>query len=84
MPRLTPALRWDYPRLTVLWVEDKTEALARSVDSGTLDAALVALEAGVGEVEWEIEGYDRFVLATPRDHLRGDSLVILQCENHEK
>ena len=40
----------------------------RSVQGGTLDAALLALEANIGDVEREIIGPDLFVLATPVGH----------------
>ena len=71
LPRLTAAFRAAYPRLTVLWVEDKTEVLVRSLDGGTLDAALVALEADIGDVDREVIGSDAFVLATPVGHPLG-------------
>jgi LysR family transcriptional regulator, hydrogen peroxide-inducible genes activator len=71
LPSLTPVLRIEYPRLTFLWVEDKTDALVRSLDAGTLDAALLALEADLGAVEHEVIARDDFVLATPRDHALG-------------
>ncbi|HJQ57160.1 MAG TPA: LysR substrate-binding domain-containing protein [Vineibacter sp.] len=70
LPRLTVALRDAYPRLTVLWVEEKTEALVRGLD-GTVDAALLALEADIGDVEREVIGPDPFVLATPVGHPLG-------------
>src|SRR5215469_18409680 len=38
LPSATPALRSAYPRLTTVWVEDKTDALVRSLEAGTLDA----------------------------------------------
>lgn len=71
LPRLTAALRLAYPRLTVLWVEEKTELLVRSLERGALDAALVAIEADIGDVEREIIGRDPFVLATPVGHPLG-------------
>lgn len=71
VPRLTAALREAYPRLTVLWLEDKTDALARSLQTGRIDAALLALEADVGEIAREIIGTDPFVLATPVGHPLG-------------
>lgn len=71
LPRLASALRAAYPRLTVLWVEDKTAALVRSLEAGTLDAVLLALEADVGDVEREVIGPDPFVLATPKGHPLG-------------
>jgi LysR family hydrogen peroxide-inducible transcriptional activator len=54
-----------------MWVEDKTEVLVHSLDSGALDAALLALEAEIGDVEREVVGVDPFVLATPLDHPLG-------------
>lgn len=71
LPRLTAALRETYPRLTVLWVEDKTQILVRSLEGGMLDAALLALEANIGDVERGIIGPDPFVLATPVGHPLG-------------
>ncbi len=71
LPRLTAALRETYPRLTVLWVEDKTQILVRSIEGGMLDAALLALEANIGDVERGIIGPDPFVLATPVGHPLG-------------
>lgn len=72
LPRLTTALRKAHPRLTVLWVEDKTESLLCGLDAGNLDAALLALEADIGDVEREILGTDPFLLATPAGHPLGE------------
>jgi LysR family transcriptional regulator, hydrogen peroxide-inducible genes activator len=71
LPRVSAALRRAHPRLTALWIEDKTDALLRSLEAGTLDAALLALEADVGDVEREVIGHDPFVLATPAKHPLG-------------
>jgi LysR family hydrogen peroxide-inducible transcriptional activator len=71
LPRITPALRSRYPRLTVNWVEDKTDALLRQLDFGRVDAVLIALEADIGDVEREIVARDPFVLATPPGHPLG-------------
>ncbi|WP_428266323.1 LysR substrate-binding domain-containing protein [Haliangium sp.] len=71
LPRVTPTVRAAYPELTVLWVEDKTEAIVRSLERGQLDAALVALEADIGDLAHAVIGRDRFVLATPADHPLG-------------
>jgi LysR family hydrogen peroxide-inducible transcriptional activator len=71
LPRLTTAVRSAFPRLTLFWVEDRTEVLVRSLDAGTLDAVLLALEADVGDVEREVIGRDPFVLATPAGHPLG-------------
>jgi LysR family hydrogen peroxide-inducible transcriptional activator len=68
LPEVDPALRAAYPRLTLVWVEDKTEVLVRRVERGELDAALLALEADLGSLEHEPIGRDRFVLATAPGH----------------
>jgi LysR family transcriptional regulator, hydrogen peroxide-inducible genes activator len=67
LPSATPALRRAYPQLTTVWVEDKTETLVQSLEAGAIDAALLALEAEIGEVEHEVVAADPFVLATRRD-----------------
>lgn len=64
LPIAAPALRSAYPRLSIVWAEDKTEVLVKRLDEGTLDAALLALEAELGDVEWEALAKDPFVLAT--------------------
>jgi len=71
LPAITPALRAAYPRLNLLWVEDKTDVLVRRLDAGTLDAVLLALEADIGDVEHEVIARDDFVLATPKGHMLG-------------
>jgi LysR family hydrogen peroxide-inducible transcriptional activator len=64
LPKVTPALRAQFPRLTVMWIEDKTEVLLRSLDDGALEAAVLALEAEIGDVEREVIALDPFVLVT--------------------
>lgn len=68
LPSVTPALRKAFPKLSVAWIEDKTEAVANLLASGALDAALVALEAELGDVEHAVVAKDPFVLVTRRDH----------------
>ncbi len=68
LPEVVPTLRRRLPLLHVQWIEDKTDALVDRLLAGTLDAALLALEARLGDLEQEIIATDPFVLATPRDH----------------
>lgn len=71
LPRVSAGIREAYPRLNLLWVEDKTEVLIRRLEAGELDGALLALEANIGHVDHEVVAFDPFVLATPRDHPLG-------------
>ena len=68
LPDVVPEVRERHPELTAVWVEDKTESLVASLREGKLDAALLALEAPVGEVESEPVIEDPFVLAAPPGH----------------
>lgn len=90
LPRLDPALRQALPHLEVVWREDKTAALTAAVQAGELDAALLALESELGDLEHAVIGRDPFVLAGAVDHplacaagrarlsdLRGAALLLL-------
>jgi LysR family hydrogen peroxide-inducible transcriptional activator len=68
LPHVTPALRAAYPRLTLQWVEDKTHVLVRNLNSGAIDAAVLALEADIGDVEREVIARDPFVLVVPTNN----------------
>lgn len=71
LPRIAPALRRAYPALRLLWVEDKTEVLSRSLSTGALDAAVVALESDLGEVDEAVIAADPFVIAAAPDSALG-------------
>ena len=68
VPEIDPALRKAYPGLTLLWTEEKTEVLVQRIEHGELDAAFLALEADLGDLEQEAIGLDPFVLAVPEAH----------------
>lgn len=68
LPEVAPALRAQYPRLTVQWTEDRTAALLRDIDRGRLDAILLAQVAGMEHLEHELVADDEFVLAGPKRH----------------
>lgn len=94
LPSLAPALRRAFPDLNVVWVEDKTASLVRGLELGDLEAAIVALEADLGDVEREEIARDAFLLAVPPGHwlsrkespvraaeLKGESVLLLD-EGH--
>jgi LysR family hydrogen peroxide-inducible transcriptional activator len=68
LPLLTPKLRTEFERLTIAWLEDKTGTLVAKLADGSLDAALVALEAELGEIDKEVIAKDPFVVAAAPDH----------------
>ena len=73
LPDIDPVLREHYPKLQWLWTENKTEVLLRQLRDGELDVAIMALEADIGDVPYEILSQDSFVLATSIDHPLADS-----------
>lgn len=68
LPDLHPALHTKFPELTLQWVEDKTDILIQKIETGELDAAIVALEANLGGCEFIELGWDPFVVAIPPEH----------------
>jgi len=68
LPPVTPALHAAYPRLTIVWIEDKTPVLTAALSEGSLDAAVLALEAEVGDFEHAVIAKDPFVLAIATEH----------------
>lgn len=68
LPEVAPSLHKALPRLELVWTEEKTPLLIERLTRGELDAALVALEADLRELEHEVIGRDRFVLAMGAGH----------------
>jgi LysR family hydrogen peroxide-inducible transcriptional activator len=68
LPAVAPALRRRFERLRLVWIEDRTAALVSLLQSGQLDAAIVALEAELGQVAHTSIADDRFLLALPPAH----------------
>ncbi len=68
LPRVAPGLRTRFPRLTIAWIEDKTEVLVRRLMAGEVDGALLALVGGLEPLEWAELARDPFVLAMPPEH----------------
>jgi LysR family hydrogen peroxide-inducible transcriptional activator len=68
LPEVVPTLRRKFPRLVVLWTEEKTSVLLQSAREGRLEAVLLALVPGMDDLEHEHVADDPFVLAGPPDH----------------
>ncbi len=90
LPSVAPRIRAGLPRLRIAWLEDKTDALMKKLADGQIEAALVALEADVGDVVKEIVATDPFFVVTLPEHpfakkktpvseadLRGQELLLL-------
>ncbi|MBK6516665.1 MAG: LysR family transcriptional regulator [Polyangiaceae bacterium] len=68
LPDLTPALTARYPKLSVVYREEKTADIVRHLDEGKLDAGLLALEADIGDCASALVQKDLFVVALPKGH----------------
>jgi LysR family hydrogen peroxide-inducible transcriptional activator len=68
LSEIVPALRREFPRLTLLWTEEKTGPLLDDLGTGRLDGVLLALVAGTDAYEHQLVGEDDFVLAGPPGH----------------
>lgn len=68
LPDAAPELRKAFPRLSLLYREEKTSVLVERLEQGELDAAVLALEANLGDLAHETIADDAFVLAVPPTH----------------
>ena len=68
LAEITPGLKERFPELRLLWTEEKTSTLSSMLEEGALDAAVVALETDLGDVEHAEIAKDPFVLAAARSH----------------
>jgi len=65
---VVPAVAAKYPKLSVQYREAKTEEVVRDLAGGSLDAAILAVEAEIGDCAWAEIGRDDFVAALPKGH----------------
>jgi LysR family transcriptional regulator, hydrogen peroxide-inducible genes activator len=65
LPKILPALQRQFPELRLELRETQTRLLLADIKSGALDAALLALPAGDGELAAMPLFEDRFLLAVP-------------------
>ena len=93
LPHVVPGIRSHYPSLRLQLAEEKTEDLLAMLQSGKLDAAVLALPINSEGMEVEVLFEEPFVLALPADHpltgrdeialddLKGAELLLLE-EGH--
>jgi LysR family hydrogen peroxide-inducible transcriptional activator len=68
LPEIAPAITSDFPHLTINWSEDRTRRLVRQAKDGTIDGAVLALEADLGGLAHATLGWDPFLLAAAPGH----------------
>jgi LysR family hydrogen peroxide-inducible transcriptional activator len=71
LPEVVPSVMARYPRLRLVFREEKTDDVVRELREGRLDAGLVALEADLGECAQAAIARDPFVVALPKGHPLG-------------
>ena len=68
LPHVVPTIRKRFPRLELLLVEEKTDALLKLLRDGRLDAALLALPVQDQQLHVEPLFEEPFLLAVPQSH----------------
>lgn len=68
LPEITEGVAAKYPKLRLVFREEKTSDVMREIGEAELDAGLVALEADIGECASAVVTKDPFVLALPKGH----------------
>jgi len=68
LPHVLPGLRKRFPRLELLLVEEKTDAILARLRDGRLDAALLALPIHDDQMHVEFLFDEPFLLAVPQRH----------------
>ena len=68
LPEVMPVLSARYPKLRLVFREEKTDDVVRELGEGKLDLGLLALEADVGDLDHAEVLKDPFVVALPKGH----------------
>lgn len=68
LPTVAPVLHRRFPKLDVVWTEDKTPVLVRLLMRAEIDAAILALESGLDDLRTLELGKDRFTFAAAPSH----------------
>ncbi|WP_159017191.1 LysR substrate-binding domain-containing protein [Cognatiluteimonas profundi] len=86
LPHVLPGIRARFPRLELLLVEEKTDALLARLHEGRLDAAILALPLHDDQLHVEPLFTEPFLLAVPRSHdfARRSQPLALHDLDHER
>ena len=68
LPEIAPLLRKRFPRLALLWSEEKTATLLEQLEQSRLDGVVVAVESDIGDGPRVVIGKDLFLFAAPAGH----------------
>ncbi len=68
LPEVSPAVQRALPNLQIQWSEEKTRTLIRQIEEGRIDAAVLALDERVADLDHVVIGDDPFVLAAAPGH----------------
>jgi len=68
LPEVMPKVSAKYPKLSLVFREEKTADIVRELAEGSLDGGLVALEADIGGCAHAEIARDSFVAAMPKGH----------------
>src|ERR1700677_2528876 len=66
LPEVMPTVGLKYPKLALVFREERTAEIVRELALGTLDGGLLALEAEIGECAHAEIAKDNFVAALPK------------------
>lgn len=68
LPHVLPAISTRFPKLELQLVEEKSDLLLEQLDTGKLDAAVLALPVQNSQLHCEVLFDEPFLLAVPRHH----------------
>lgn len=80
LPHMIPRIRKRFPRLELLLIEDKTEAILRQLREGKLDAGILALPIHDHHLHTEKLFEEPFVLAVPEHSPLADRTSIKMAD----
>lgn len=84
LPEVAPGLRRRFPRLTIVWSEEKTPTLLTRLQHHELDAIIAAKESELGGLRCETLGDDPFVVAVSKQHRLASTNRTLRPEDLAK